>query len=135
MVTSSTNLLFCAAILISICYQRKWEQRNQSCYRRGIHKNKTISKWPPTSTKESLLILWFFNQWLLPPWFSFWGFSALVILSSLLVRFRARGVTVLKDMRISLKLKWFTRTYTKTSHMTWTLNIKIWALCLYNLYK
>ena len=33
-------------------------------------------------------------------------------------------------MKKSLKAK----CSTKTSHMTWTLYIKIWAICLYNLY-
>ena len=41
----------------------------------------------------------------------------------------------IKDTKKSLKEKCLTRTYTKTNHMTWTLYIKIWAICLYNLYK
>ena len=41
----------------------------------------------------------------------------------------------LKDMKKSLKEKCLTRTCKKTSHITWTLYIKLWAICLYNLYK
>ena len=38
-------------------------------------------------------------------------------------------------MKISRNVKCLTRTYTKTCHMTWTIYIKIWSICLFNLYK
>ena len=38
-------------------------------------------------------------------------------------------------MKKFLKEKCLNRTYTKTSHIKWILYIKVWAICLYNLYK
>ena len=45
------------------------------------------------------------------------------------------GRYYIKDLEKSLKSKCLTRTYEKTSHTTWTLNIKIWVICLYSLYN
>ena len=41
----------------------------------------------------------------------------------------------IKDLEKSLQPIYLTRTYKKTSHTTWTLNIKITVICLYNLYN
>ena len=40
-----------------------------------------------------------------------------------------------KEMKISLDPKYLTRTYKETSHTTWTLNIKLRDICLWNLYN
>ena len=37
---------------------------------------------------------------------------------------------LLKDLEKSLQPIYLTRTYNKPSHTTWTLNIKIWVICL-----
>ena len=51
--------------------------------------------------------------------------------------YRSRFIRIIfsEDLEKSLKSKCLTRTYEKISHTTWTLNIKIWVICLYRFYN